>query len=141
MTTVDFYTRCADPFRVVAQIVGKAWAQHGSVRVVTADEAMTASLEQWLWQWPATGFTPHCRLGHALASETPVLVDHRLEHEGPLAVLINLHASPPPFFARFERLAEIVADREEDIAAGRERWRFYKERGYDLRSHNLAERA
>ena len=55
-------------------------------------------------------------------------------------MLINLHPSPPPFFSRFERLVEIVGAGADDIAAGRERWRFYKERGYALRSHNLAQR-
>ena len=52
-----------------------------------------------------------CRIAasdHRLAAETPIWVDHLLEHQGPAAVLINLHASPPPFFSRFERLAEIV---------------------------------
>ena len=57
---------------------------------------------------PATGFLPHCRMDSPLARETPVWIDHRLEHAGPAAVLVNLHAAPPPFFSRFERLAEIV---------------------------------
>ena len=55
-------------------------------------------------------------------------------------MLVNLQATPPSFFARFERLAEIVATDELSIAAGRERWKFYKERGYELRSHNLSDR-
>jgi len=66
------------------------------------------------------------------------VVDHALEHQGPAAVLINLHASPPPFFSRFERLIEIIGMDEAGMAAGRERWRFYAQRGYALRSHNLA---
>jgi DNA polymerase III subunit chi len=53
-------------------------------------------------------------------------------------VLINLHETPPPFFSRFERLAEIVS--EDGAAAARERFRFYRERGYELRTHNMAER-
>ena len=53
-------------------------------------------------------------------------------------MLINLHDAAPPFFSRFERLAEIVS--VEGAAAARERFRFYRERGYDLRTHNLGER-
>jgi DNA polymerase-3 subunit chi len=93
-----------------------------------------------LWKTPPTGFLPHCRLGSPLAGETPIVVDHALQHEGPAAVLINLHPAPPPFFSRFERLVEIVGVGDSEAAAGRERWRFYKERGYALRSHNLAPR-
>ena len=137
MTTIDFYTHCADPLEVAARLAYKAWTQHGSARVLTADEAATAALDTRLWTTPATGFLPHCRLASPLAAETPIVVDHALVHEGPAAVLINLQRAPPPFFSRFERLAEIVASDAEATAAGRERWRFYKERGYTLRSHSL----
>ena len=140
MTTIDFYTHCANRFEVASKLVAKAWAQHGSVRVLTAGENGTEEFGRFLWLWPATGFLPHCRLGSPLAAETPILVDHALDHEGPAAVLVNLHAAPPPFFSRFERLAEIVGIDDDDAAAGRERWKFYKARGYEVRSHNLSER-
>jgi DNA polymerase III subunit chi len=140
MTTIDFYTHCADPLQVAARLVAKAWAQHGSVRVLTPDEAGTVALDGALWKSPPTGFLPHCRLRSPVAAETPILVDHALEHEGPAAVLVNLHRAPPPFFSRFERLAEIVGSDDDATAAGRERWRFYKARGYEIRSHNLADR-
>jgi DNA polymerase-3 subunit chi len=140
VTTIDFYTHCADRLEIAARLVAKAWVQHGSVRVLTPSEEGTAELDARLWRLPPTGFLPHCRLASPVAAETPIVVDHALVHEGPAAVLINLHPSPPPFFSRFERLAEIVGAGEGDTAAGRERWRFYKERGYALRSHNLAQR-
>ena len=73
-----------------------------------------------------------------MAGETPIWIGHSLEHDGVAAVLVNLHPSPPPFFSRFERLAEIVGTDAADVAAGRERWKFYKERGYELRPHNLS---
>lgn len=141
MTTIDFYTHCGDRLEVASKLVAKAWKQHGSARVLTSDEATTERLGALLWTSPPTGFLPHCRLKSVLAADTPVLVDHALLHEGPAAVLINLHPAPPPFFARFERLLEIIGNVEEDIAAGRERWRFYSQRGYALRSHNLSERS
>jgi DNA polymerase-3 subunit chi len=108
--------------------------------VLTPDVEATDRFDRFLWQWPSLGFVPHCRLDDAVAAETPVLVDHALTHEGPAAVLVNLHASPPPFFSRFERLVEIIGTDENDAAAGRERWKFYKARGYEVRSHNLSER-
>lgn len=141
MTTIDFYTHCADRFEVASRLVAKAWARHGSVRVLTDGEEGTAAFDRFLWVWPATGFLPHCRLGSPLAAQTPIVVDHLPEHEGRAVVLINLQASPPPFFSRFERLAEVVGAGEDDAAAARERWKFYKARGYEVRPHNLAARA
>jgi DNA polymerase-3 subunit chi len=138
MTSIDFYTHVSDRFDVVAKLVAKAFAQHGSVRVLTRDAESTEALDRMLWIQPATGFLPHCRLDSRLAAETPIWIDHALEHQGPAAVLINLHDAPPPFFSRFERLAEVVG--VDDADAARVRYRFYRERGYELRSHNLAER-
>src|ERR1700693_865585 len=138
MTSIDFYTHVADRLAVAGKLVAKALAQHGHVRVLTPDSATTAALDRRLGLQPATGFLPHCRLASPLASQTPVWIDHVLEHQGPAFVLINLHEWPPPFFSRFERLAEIVSI--DGAEAARERFRFYRERGYDLRTHNLSER-
>lgn len=140
MTAIDFYAQVADPLRTVARIVVKAYRQNGSVRVLTPDAETTAALDRLLWQEPQVGFIPHCRLGSPTAAETPVLIDESLEHAGPAAVLINLCAEPPPFFSRFERLVEIVGEDEEQVIAGRARFRFYRERGYELRTHKLSNR-
>jgi DNA polymerase-3 subunit chi len=139
MTSIDFYTHVADRLEVAARLVAKAFAQHGRVRVLTPDATATDALDRRLWLKPPIAFLPHCRVDSALASQTPIWVDHSDEHLGPAAVLINLRATPPAFFSRFERLAEIVGVEEADAAAGRERYRFYRERGYELRTHNLAE--
>lgn len=141
MTTIDFYPHVDDTLSVAAKLVAKAFAQHGSVRVLTPDAETTDALDRLLWMQPAIGFLPHCRLKSPLAGETPIIVDHALEHEGAAAVLINLGRSPPPFFSRFERLAEIVGSGEAQVAAGRERYRFYRERGYELRTRNRSEGA
>src|SRR5258708_7914527 len=120
MTAIDFYTHVTDRHQVVTKLVAKAFAQHGQVRVLTEDAAATEALDRLLWTQPALSFLPHCRVGDRLAAETPIWVDHVLEHPGPARVLINLHAAPPPFFARFERLAEIVgADRAAPATARR----------------------
>jgi DNA polymerase-3 subunit chi len=110
------------------------------VRVLTEGARATDEFGRFLWLWPATGFLPHCQLGSPLAPDTPIVVDHALDHDGPAAVLVNLSAAPPPFFSRFERLVEIVSLDEADIASGRERWKFYKARGYEIRSSNLSAR-
>ncbi len=140
MTAIDFYAHVADPLRTVARIVVKAYRQHGSVRVLTPDAETTGALDRLLWQEPQVGFIPHCRLDSPVAGETPVLIDESLEHSGPAAVLINLRAEPPPFFSRFERLIEIVGEDEAQLLAGRTRFRYYRERGYELRTHKLSSR-
>jgi DNA polymerase-3 subunit chi len=140
MTTVDFYTHVTDRLGVAARLVAKAHAAHGSVRVLTPDRATTDALDRLLWVQPALSFLPHCRMRSAVANETPIWVDEALEHTGPAAVLVNLHPEPAPFFGRFERVAEIVGTDAAEVAAGRLRFRFYRERGYELRAHTMTER-
>jgi DNA polymerase III subunit chi len=137
MTSIDFYTHVPDRLEVAARLVAKAFQAHGNVRVLTPDPATTETLDRALWLRPPTAFLPHCRVDHRLAAETPIWVDHVAEHPGPAGVLINLQSSPPAFFSRFERLAEIVGLDEADVAAARERYRYYRERGYELRTHSL----
>jgi DNA polymerase III subunit chi len=71
--------------------------------------------------------------------ETPILIDHDEAappaHDG---VLLNLRAEQPPFFSRFQRLIEIVSLDEADRARARERFRFYRDRGYPIETHNLS---
>ena len=41
----------------------------------------------------------------------------------------------PAQFARFERLLEVVGNAHDELAAGRERYRFYRDRGYALNNY------
>jgi DNA polymerase-3 subunit chi len=123
MTVIDFYTHCADRFEVASKLVAKAWAQHGSVRVLTDGEDATAAFG-FLWLWPGTGFS-HCRLASPIAGDAD-LVDHGCN----TTVRGRSHQPSSPtaaFFARFERMARESSDyRRESAAAGRDRWKFCK---------------
>lgn len=136
MTEINFYTAVTNPLAATARLVGKAYAQGRRVRVVTPDAATTAALDKLLWEQPVEGFVPHVTMTSPQAALTPVIVDHSLLHEGAADVLINLSAEPPAFFSRFERMFEIVGSDLTLAAAGRERWAFYKARGYPL-SHTV----
>jgi DNA polymerase-3 subunit chi len=91
-----------------------------------------------LWTWPAVGFVPHCLAHDPLAAQTPVIVASGQESPQGVDVLLNLSAQCPPHFERFERLLELVGADEEEKKAGRERFRFYRDRGYAITNHDLA---
>jgi DNA polymerase-3 subunit chi len=140
LTTIDFFTNATEPLKLAAKIVAKAYRQHGSVRVLTPDAATTGALDRLLWIEPPHAFLPHCRMESPLAAETPIWIDEALAHSGAAAVLVNLHPEPPPFFSRFERLVEVVGTSEAELLAGRARYRFYRERGYELKLHDWSQR-
>jgi DNA polymerase-3 subunit chi len=69
---------------------------------------------------------------------TPIILDHNAEPVVHEQVLVNLCDEPPPIFSRYERLIEIVSLEDGDRERGRARFRFYRERGYDIRTHDLS---
>ena len=52
-------------------------------------------------------------------------------------LLINLGDEQPIFFSQFERVAEFINDDKELKLLGRERYRFYQQRGYELSTHKI----
>ena len=56
---------------------------------------------------------------------------------GPWDVLINLAADVPEFFSRYERVAEVVDANALRREQSRERYRFYRDRGYKLDTHQV----
>ena len=55
-------------------------------------------------------------------------------------LLINLAAEVPTFFSRFERVAEVVDTDAARRNQARERFRFYRDRGYAVETHNMSGR-
>jgi DNA polymerase-3 subunit chi len=139
MTQIDFYTHVQDKQLLACKLSAKALEQGLRVLVLTPDESVAASMDQMLWRIPATGFLPHCRARDPLADVTPLIVDcdpGELTHD---QVLLNLGSERPVFFSRFQRLIEIVTTDEADRMAARERFRFYRDRGYEIRSHDMSQ--
>jgi DNA polymerase III subunit chi len=137
MTEVLFYTNADNKLQTACTLTAKALARGMRVLLFTPDSATTERLSKLIWSAPATGFVPHCRSADRLAPVTPVIVDHVAEPMIHDQVLVNLCELTPPFFSRFQRLVEIVGTEEVDREAARARFRFYRDRGYEIRTHDL----
>ena len=139
MTSIDFYFNAGDRFEVACRLAGKALLQKKRMLIYAPQPELAQRIDRVLWTAQAVSFIPHCAVRDALAAETPVLIAS--DEEAPAVaceVLLNLSAECPPFFERHERLLEIVAQEEADRRAGRARYAFYRDRGYAIRSHDLA---
>jgi DNA polymerase-3 subunit chi len=141
VTKVDFYTGSEDKLRTACQLAHKAMQNGLRVLLYTPDAACTEALDALLWHYPATAFLPHCRSADAGAGDVPVIVDHDAQALPHSEVLISLHNACLPFFSRFERVIEIVGQEAEDVRLGRERFGYYRDRGYELRHFDLRRKA
>ena len=144
MTSIDFYFNAGDRLEVACRLAGKAMKQHNRVLIYAPQPELAQRIDRLLWTAQAVSFIPHCATHEALAAETPVLVasDEQAARSSPATaceVLLNLSADCPPFFERHGRLLEIVAQADEERQAGRARYAYYRDRGYAIRTHDLAE--
>ncbi len=140
MTRIDFYilkdVQLAAQHRFACRLTAKALHQGQSVVLHTGSEAEAREVDELLWHYPDRRFLPHAVQGDRGAAKAPVLISWETP-ESYDGVLVNLSGAVPDFFNRFQRVAEVVV--EETREAGRERFRFYRHRGYPLYDHQLDE--
>lgn len=137
MTRIDFYRYAGDKQRLACRLAAKAFAKPAKLVVYSPDAKVLADFDRSLWTFQATGFVPHVFADSPLAAETPVVLASSGESLPHHEVLLNLADEWPPFFASFERVLEIVGTDEADKARARERWSFYKKRGYELQVNDI----
>ncbi|MBL8381496.1 MAG: DNA polymerase III subunit chi [Burkholderiales bacterium] len=138
MTEITFYFNSPDKLATTRALAAKACGAGKRMLIYASDAAVLETVDAFLWTTPHTGFLPHCRAGDRLADHTPVLLTADAEAMPHHEILLNLDTERPALFSRFDRLLEIVSrDDEHDRACARERFRFYRDRGYAIVRHDL----
>jgi DNA polymerase-3 subunit chi len=137
MTEIDFYSAAGDKLNLACRLAAKAYRKGRRVMIYTSDEGLAQRFDELLWTFAPTDFVPHCQSGNKLAETTPVIVGNEPPDGLHNDVLINLDLENPPFFSRFQRLIEVTGSTQEDTQAARKRYRFYQDRGYQIRHHKV----
>lgn len=136
---VEFHTGVVDDLGFACRLLRKACRQGARV-LVRAPTARLQQLDRELWTFVERDFLPHLRFQAPgpvppHAARTPIwLVDGEPPADCP-PVLVNLGAPVVAEPERFARIIEIVSGDEDDLQAGRQRWRDYKRRGLPLKQH------
>ena len=142
MTRVDFYIlqdmERSAMHRFACRLVARALRGGQTSYLHTTTEAQARELDDLLWDYPPHRLIPHGRLDTPAAQGAPVVIGQQTQSVDTVpsdGLLINLSDDVPTFLGRFERVAEIVVG--ERRATGRERYRYYRDRGYPLFHHEL----
>jgi DNA polymerase-3 subunit chi len=138
MTEIDFYSGGGDRLHTACRLVATAARKGFKVMIYAPDMATVEQIDKLLWTFSAIDFIPHCKAGDKLAEFTPVILSDSGRNPPHDDVLLNLGPENPPFFSRFRRLIEIAGNTDEDTRAARKRYRFYQDRGYEIRHHRLS---
>jgi DNA polymerase-3 subunit chi len=137
MTRIDFHFNAPDKLGYICRLVRKAHGSGSQLVIFGRDHKLLADLDRELWTFTSLDFLPHCFAADPLAAQTPILLTDVAPTTDHHDVLVNLDGDRCEFFSRFERLIEVVTSDEDDRLAARARWKFYKERGYPLTSHDI----
>jgi len=146
MTRIDFYI--LEPGNQTSRelfacrIVEKAYRLGHQIYIHTQDHRQASQLDEMLWTFKQNSFIPHGIDGQSPDPEAAVLIGYNSElsaaaHAEQRPVLINLAPDVPLFFSAFERVGEIIDQDETHKVQGRERYRFYRDRGYSLETHTI----
>jgi DNA polymerase-3 subunit chi len=139
MTEIDFYilsdTAPGKRERLACRVAEKACGLGHKVFIHVENGDRARELDELLWTFRDGSFLPHALAGDD--GSVPIVIGHGAEPADPPYLLVNLAPEVPAFFTRFERVAEVVSEEPAVRDAGRERFRFYRDRGYSLRTHKL----
>ena len=139
MTQIDFYIHVENKLQTLCTLAAKALARKVRLMILTPDAQTTERVGPDALD--AARRSAFCRIAGAVTdwrAVTPIIVDHVAEPIVHEQVLVNLATQCPPVFSRFERVIEIVTADDADREAARERFRFYRDRGYEIRNHDLS---
>ena len=106
------------------------------------------ALDGLLWTFSQGSFIPHRVVDESNRPpfDEPVLIgrhDSADESESDFQrdrswdLMINLAPVVPDFFSRYDRVAEVIDGDPTRREKGRERFRFYRDRGYELKTHHV----
>lgn len=132
MTKIRFYTDVANQVALVQHLVEQALSRQRQVTIYVPDRECALQLSEGLWQQSADRFFPNALADAEHVLLTPVQLAWQPEQIRQDDLLFNCQATLPKFFSRFRHLFELIGTDEQEKVAGRQRWTFYRERGYEI---------
>lgn len=136
---IDFYTGVDHRVHYACRLVRRARAAGKTVLAYARDADRLARFDVALWTFSALDFLPHVYADSPLAAATPTVLTLKPGAGGPRDVLLCLDDEVPPDFAtwfpQFERVVEVVSGDEDDKRNARQRYRAYRDAGFEPAHH------
>ncbi len=155
MPQIDFYilSSGAEQARLgtACRIIEKAARQCRRIVIATANPSQAKTLDELLWTFSDTSFIPHRIATPDTPAQTasptaesaddtdePVLIHCGDAGQTPACdVLVNLGDRLPESVDACPRIVEIISSAPDVRQQGRDRYKAYRARGYELNVHNL----
>ena len=119
----------------VCRLCDKLTKDRMTIHIHLPSEADLTQLDQTLWSFKPEAFLPHTILGQELKAPITLSTDAEADIEADL--LINLAITQPALATRFKRVAEIVIQDPEILAASRESFKQRRDAGWEVHNHRM----
>ena len=134
MTEVEFHqlddTDREGRDRYACLLAHRCYQRGRRVHIQVRDAVHAAALDQLLWSFRDNSFLPHITCD--APGDAPVAIGYGSQSPRSHDVLVNLADQIPEHFGQFSQVYEIVIDEAEARGASRARYRFYRDRGFNL---------
>jgi len=145
MTDVSFYVldtnQPRDRYTIACKITEKAYKLGQQVFILTESAEQTRTVDTLLWSFRQGSFVPHVVVDSSAEPAAGQLPNTVLIGTGTQAceatVLINLTDHIPDNPDMFERIVEIIDQDKQVKQAGRQRYKTYQSRQFELKTHHL----
>ena len=136
MTQIEFYSvdpeETKNPFSHLCEVIKRAYRKDQKVFVHTDNRKLAEKIDELLWTQDSKSFLPHQLVDEDPDTRTPIEIGYGQEPTIHPDVLINLGEQVPLFFSRFNWVFEYAFGDEDNKQKARDRFKFYRERGYSL---------
>jgi DNA polymerase-3 subunit chi len=135
MTEIFFYSNIANINKWVFKLSEKALEVERNL-VIVADKELADVLSLGLWSWRDTSFISNnfqessSRLDTVVFGDNPTLTHHD--------TMVNLRDQIPSRFSSFKRICEYVSNNPTQKNNAREKYNWYKHRGYPITIHRVS---
>lgn len=141
MTRVSFYVlkeSAGEPQRFACRLLERIHQQKQQVYAYVPDGHHQRQFDELLWTFSQGSFLPHDL--DSIDNSSAIVIGAGAHLPAQREVMLNLDLAseqPPEFFSSFQRCVEIVAGSDAEKAAARQRYAYYRHRGYELETHNI----
>jgi DNA polymerase III subunit chi len=137
MTHIDFLVMQSTSKQTIEGLVyagaEKAFKTKKTLFIQCQSKSHAEEIDELLWSHNPYSFIPHNLLGEGPNKPPTIQVGFENKCGNQHHQLINLSNQVPDFFSRFEHVVEFVPIKDELKQLARDRYKFYKSRGYPLK--------
>ena len=141
MTQVNFYTlpnsEAQSRLLFMCRLTEKAYSLGHRIHIQTESDEQSKLLDDLLWQYAPQSFIPHTTQDGSSDSRDPVSLGTNLAGAQHADVLINLGEQASQAGDQFNRINEVISADPESLEQGRNRYRDYKSKNYQIETFKL----